>query len=87
MILFQQSSHAMTYLFAIVLQQILHDFDGVKCDVAQLKEQGRKLVDTSDGEGYQAQQSTLSILSARVENLQTLADIKSNQLQVRMICK
>ncbi|XP_048737335.2 nesprin-1-like isoform X3 [Ostrea edulis] len=62
-------------------QQILHDFDGIKSDVAQLNEQGRKLVDTSDREGFKTLQSTLSMLSARVENLQTLADIKSNQLQ------
>ena len=65
-----------------ILQETLQDIDGIKEDIARVRERGRQVVESSDPEGYRAMQATLAMLSDRVENLQAMADDKGRQLQV-----
>ena len=60
------------------------DIESLREDIARVRERGRQIVEISDLEGYNTMQATLTMLTDRVDNLQTLADTKGKQLQVRI---
>jgi len=47
-----------------------------------VKERGRQIMETTDPEGYQAMQATLSMLTDKIDSLQAMADDKAKILQV-----
>ncbi|XP_041353316.1 nesprin-1-like isoform X4 [Gigantopelta aegis] len=62
-------------------KESLQELEGIKEDIAKVKERGRQLMEQSDPEGYQAMQATLTMMTDRLDNLQTIADDKGKQLQ------
>ncbi|KAK3091079.1 hypothetical protein FSP39_016973 [Pinctada imbricata] len=62
-------------------KETLQDIDGIREDIARVRERGRQVVESSDPEGYRAMQATIAMLTDRVDNLQAMADDKGRQLQ------
>lgn len=55
----------------------------MKRDITQLREQGRKWLDPSYQDSFNTMQSTLTMLSERVENLHAVAEIRNSKLEVK----
>ncbi|XP_076463748.1 nesprin-1-like isoform X5 [Babylonia areolata] len=60
----------------------LSELESIKEDMAVVRERGRQMIEVSDAEGGKAMQATLTMLSDRLTNLQSLADQKGKHLQV-----
>ena len=60
----------------------MQELESIKDDIAKVKDRGRQLMEQSDPEGYQAMQATLTMMTDRLDNLQTIAEDKGKQLQV-----
>ena len=78
-------SHIYVVFFFIIWQEAEQEIEAIREDIARVKERGRQIMETSDPEGYQAMQATLTMLTDKIENLQAMADDKAKQLQVSKI--
>ncbi|KAH3846261.1 hypothetical protein DPMN_088560 [Dreissena polymorpha] len=57
------------------------EIECIREDIARVKERGRQIMESSDPEGYQAMQATLSMLTDKINSLQAMADDKAKILQ------